>query len=229
MPGFPSDDEQFLEPLLVIDTSSAQGSVALYDGRRLSTRSWPAGRSHTTTLLTEIQHLLDAAALDVSAIAAIGVAVGPGAFTGLRVGVGAAKGFHLAIGAPLIGISTLEATAFPFIICGRSVVATVAAGRGRLVWSRYSATTEGAAETQPPRNGTAEELVEELQALPPAIVAGELDDNQERLVAACDRASLLPPTIRGRRPEALAELAWRRWLDGSVDDPILLEPVYLSR
>ena len=90
-------------PILSIDTSSSQGGIALYDGRRLSTRSWPAERSHTTTLLSEIHHLLDRAEIRVRELAAVAIATGPGAFTGLRVGFGVAKGFHLATGVPLIG------------------------------------------------------------------------------------------------------------------------------
>ncbi|MGH2613954.1 MAG: tRNA (adenosine(37)-N6)-threonylcarbamoyltransferase complex dimerization subunit type 1 TsaB, partial [Thermomicrobiales bacterium] len=120
-------------PLLAVDTSSAQGGIALFDGQMLSVRSWPADRSHTTTALVEIHHLLAAAELEVHDLAAVAVAAGPGAFTGLRVGFGIAKGFHLATGVPLIGVSTLEFTALPFAICGMPIVAAVAAGRGRLV------------------------------------------------------------------------------------------------
>ena len=85
-------------PILSIDTSSGQGGIALYDGRTLSTRSWPADRSHTTTLLSEIHHLLDRAGVRVRELTAVAIATGPGAFTGLRVGFGVAKGFHLATG-----------------------------------------------------------------------------------------------------------------------------------
>jgi tRNA threonylcarbamoyladenosine biosynthesis protein TsaB len=102
------------QPILGIDTSSGQGGVALYDGQRVSTRSWPADRSHTTTLLSEIHHLLARAELGIRELAAVAVATGPGAFTGLRVGFGVAKGFHLATGIPLIGVPTLDATAFAF-------------------------------------------------------------------------------------------------------------------
>ena len=104
-------------PILSIDTSSSQGGIALYDGRTLSTRSWPAERSHTTTLLSEIHHLLDRAEVRVPELAAVAIAIGPGAFTGLRVGFGVAKGFHLATKVPLIGISTLEATALGYATC----------------------------------------------------------------------------------------------------------------
>src|SRR5829696_186043 len=115
--------------ILSIDTSSGQGGVALYDGLMLSTRSWPADRSHTTTLLTEIHHVLDRAEISVRELAAVAIATGPGTFTGLRVGFGVAKGFHLATKVPLIGISTLEATALGFATCATPIVAVIGAGR----------------------------------------------------------------------------------------------------
>src|SRR5215216_5204164 len=145
-------------PILSIDTSSSQGAIALYDGRTLSTRSWPAERSHTTTLLSEIHHLLDRAEISVRELAAVAVASGPGAFTGLRVGFGVAKGFHLATKVPLIGISTLEATALGFATCATPVVAVIGAGRGRLVWAHYETSSVGLDQSRPPRNGTVSEL-----------------------------------------------------------------------
>jgi tRNA threonylcarbamoyladenosine biosynthesis protein TsaB len=216
-------------PLLVIDTSSGQGGIALYDGETLSARSWPAERSHTATLLPEIHHLLAAAGCEIERLAAVGVAIGPGAFTGLRVGLGVAKGFHLATGVPLLGLSTLEAAALPFAACGQVIVAAVAAGRGRLVWARYAPTADGLAETDPPRNGLAAELAASLAEAGPAIVTGELDATQERLLAAIPGVVVPPAPLRIRQPGALAALAWRRWQVGETDDAVAVEPVYLSR
>ncbi len=149
-------------PVLTIDTSSSHGSVALYDGQSLSTRSWPAGRSHSTTLLSEIHHLLDTAKVEVASLAAIGVqsvrARSPVSALGsawLRVSPG-----H---GHPLIAVSTLEATAMPFAGCGRIVVPVVAAGRGRLTWAPYSPTGDGLQATELPRNSTIDELAETLR------------------------------------------------------------------
>jgi tRNA threonylcarbamoyladenosine biosynthesis protein TsaB len=222
-------DQLHSRPILAIDTSSAQGGVALYDGQTISTRSWPADRSHTTTLLTEIHRLLDAARLKVGDLAAIAVASGPGAFTGLRVGFGVAKGFHLAFETPLIGVSTLAATALPFASCGQPVVATVAAGRGRLVWAQFMADRAGLTETRPARNGTVNELATELRLGTPAIICGELDDGQSTILAALDTVTIPPRALRARQPGAIAELGWRRWQEGRLDDPSSLQPVYLSR
>jgi tRNA threonylcarbamoyladenosine biosynthesis protein TsaB len=218
-----------VRPILSIDTSSGQGGLALYDGRRLSTRSWPADRSHTTTLLSEIHHLLDGADAGVRDLAAVAIATGPGAFTGLRVGFGVAKGFHLATGVPLIGIPTLDAAALGFATCGIPVVAVVGAGRGRLVWASYDTNPEGLVQSRPPRNGTMGEFIEELRESVPALVTGEIDDDQAGLIARLEGVSLPPAPLRTRQPGALAELAWRRWRVGNVDEARAIEPIYLSR
>src|SRR5919107_450553 len=158
MTSEPAPDPR-VRPILSIDTSSGQGSVALYDGQRLSTRSWPADRSHTTTLLSEIHQLLERAEISVRELAAVAIATGPGTFTGLRVGFGVAKGFHLAAGVPLIGVPTLEATALAFVSCMSPIVAVVGAGRGRLVWAQYEPSPDGLTQSRAPRNGTPSELV----------------------------------------------------------------------
>jgi tRNA threonylcarbamoyladenosine biosynthesis protein TsaB len=216
-------------PVLVIDTSGQQTGIALYDGRLLSTRSWPAARTQTTSLLAEIHHLLDSARVDIRNVAAIGVATGPGPFTGLRVGVSLAKGFHLATGAPLLAVSTLEAAALPFATCGRPIVAVVNAGRGRLVWAWYEPQSDGLRETRPPRNGEIADLIAELAIVPEVVVTGELDDAQIDQITQQSEVEIPVATIRVRQPAALAELTWRRWQRGESDDATALEPVYLSR
>ena len=217
------------KPILSIDTSSGQGGVALYDGRRLSTRSWPADRSHTTTLLSEIHQLLDRAEISVRELAAVAIATGPGTFTGLRVGFGVAKGFHLAASVPLIGVPTLEATALAFVSCMSPIVAVVGAGRGRLVWARFEASTEGLTQSRAPRNGTVSELIDELNGSGPVLITGEFDEDQAGLFDRIVGVSMPPAALRIRHPGALAELAWRRWQAGQLDDARTIEPVYLSR
>jgi tRNA threonylcarbamoyladenosine biosynthesis protein TsaB len=217
------------KPILSIDTSSGQGGVALYDGRRLSTRSWPADRSHTTTLLSEIHQLLDRAEISVRELAAVAIATGPGTFTGLRVGFGVAKGFHLAASVPLIGVPTLEATALAFGSCMSPIVAVVGAGRGRLVWARFEASTEGLTQSRAPQNGTVSELIDELNGSGPVLITGEFDEDQAGLFDRIVGVSMPPAALRIRHPGALAELAWRRWQAGQLDDARTIEPVYLSR
>ncbi|MBW3633073.1 MAG: tRNA (adenosine(37)-N6)-threonylcarbamoyltransferase complex dimerization subunit type 1 TsaB [Chloroflexi bacterium] len=216
-------------PILTIDTSSGQGVIALYDGQHLSSRTWPADRTHTTTLLSEIHQLLDRADVQVRDLGAMGIAIGPGAFTGLRVGFGVAKGFHLATGLPLIGVPTLEAAAVAFASCGTPIVAAIGAGRGRLVWAQYTPESDGLLPIRPLRNGTFAELMEELQGMSPVHFTGEIEDDQARLIEELEGVSIPAAPLRFRHPGALAQLAWRRWRSGSIDDAESIEPVYLSR
>ncbi len=216
-------------PLLAIDTSSEQGAVALLQGNTVSFRSWPAGRSHTTTLLSEIHALLSAASLDVTELGAIGVASGPGTFTGLRAGFGVAKGFHLATGVPIVGLPTLEATALPFAPAKLLIVATLRAGRGRLVWARFTPDVDGVSQDAPPQNGTIAELEEELGSGEACIVAGELDDAQAAVLAQLSHVGIPAASLRIRNPAAFAEILRRKWQRQEFDDPVTIEPVYLSR
>jgi tRNA threonylcarbamoyladenosine biosynthesis protein TsaB len=214
--------------LLAIDSSTEQAGVALFDGARLGELSWPAGRTQTTSVLGQVHHLLELHGLAVADLGAVAVGVGPGTFNGLRVGLSLAKGLALGLGVPLVGVPTLAAAALPHALGGGSVVPVVAAGRGRIVWATYGRGPAGWTELAPPRNGTAEELAEQLRAAPGAVVTGELTPDQEATVAGAG-AVVPPAALRGRRPAAVAELGWRRWRAGDVDDLAALAPAYLGR
>ena len=214
--------------LLAIDTSSEQAGVAVSDRLRLAEVTWPAGREQTVSVLGATDHVLSLLHLSISDVQAVAVAIGPGTFTGLRVGMSLAKGLVLGLGVPLIGVSTLDAAAFPFRGIGRPVLAAVAAGRGRLVWAAYGAGPTGWVRTAEVCNGTAEELAEQADRLGPgALVTGELTPEQEALIQARPGLPLPPRAARIRHPAALAEIAWARFAAGDADDPVDLEPVYV--
>jgi tRNA threonylcarbamoyladenosine biosynthesis protein TsaB len=62
----------------------------------------------------------------------------------------------------------------------------------------------------------------------PTIVCGELTEEQQKTIARKYRNVILASPARSiRRPALLAELAWKRWLAGEVDDPASLSPTYL--
>jgi hypothetical protein len=73
------------------------------------------------------------------------------------------------------------------------------------------------------------ELIDELHGSGPALVAGEIDEDHAGPISRIHGIALPPLALRLRHPGALAELAWRRWRVGDVDDASSLEPVYLSR
>lgn len=214
--------------LLAIDSSTEQAGVALFDGHSVAELSWIAGRTQTTSLLNQIDHLLRLQAVTLDNIAAIAVAIGPGAFSGLRVGIGIAKGLCFARDLPLVGVPTLDAAALPFARARQTTIAVVQAGRGRLVWAVYSGGDADWRQTVSPVNGTPAELIDVCQAHGGAqTVTGELSEALANDLAAISRVVIPPPALRSRRPGAVADLAWTRFRRGETDDPASLAPLYL--
>jgi tRNA threonylcarbamoyladenosine biosynthesis protein TsaB len=59
-------------------------------------------------------------------------------------------------------------------------------------------------------------------------VAGELTtDERQRMARKRVNVVLAPLNRCVRRPSVLAEIAWRRYATGSVDDTARLAPIYL--
>ena len=215
------------KPLLAIDTSTLVAGLALYDdGGTLAEVMWFAGRAQTATLLGEIDHVLGLNGLGPPDLGALAVATGPGSFNALRVGLSTAKGLAFALGLPIVGVPTLDATAYPHATGGRAVRAVVAAGRGRLVSALYR-WGDGAARRV---GGWSNQSLEEFAAslVEPTLVCGELDrEAAGRLPLLAPGVQLAPPALRPRRAGYLAELAWERLRRGEEDDPATLEPLYL--
>lgn len=98
--------------ILAFETSAKAGSVALMDENKLLGESYSnTGLTHSQTLMTMAESLLQACGCKVSDLSAVAVAAGPGSFTGVRIGAAAAKGLSWGAEKPCIGVSTLEAMA----------------------------------------------------------------------------------------------------------------------
>lgn len=208
--------------LLALDTATDQAGIALFDGVHIAELSWPAGRRQTVRLLPAIEWLLASCDITLDAVRALGVAIGPGTFTGLRVGLSVAKGLAALSERAIIGVPTIAIAAEPYGSSGGPVLVTLPAGRGRVVWT----VKEVGTHVGEPVNSSLEELAAVLADHPEYLLAGELlPDQRERLLAAHDHAA--PITASARRPSSLARLAWERWLRGDLDDPELIEPIYL--
>ena len=79
-------------------------------------------KKHSSILVPAIKDLLKTMGLKMEEINGIAISIGPGSFTGLRIGLCVAKGLCYACSLPLLGITTLDAMAFPlkeipYLIC----------------------------------------------------------------------------------------------------------------
>ncbi len=196
--------------IAAIDTSSDHAGVALFDGTQASVIAWNARRDHTVSTLAQLDHLLRLTGIDLLALDAVAVAIGPGSFSALRVGLSIAKGLAFSLELPMLGIPTTDAIAAQLRWTERPVVAVMTAGRGRVVWSRY----EHGALAHGPHNTTVEELRAGIDG---ALVAGETG-------ALGDIPAVALPA--GGRVEQIARLGWSRLVSGERDDASLLEPIY---
>ena len=212
--------------LLAVDTSTAQVGLAIYDGAQvISEYAWRSSQRHTVELAPAIFESLKRCQLTMDDIQSIGVALGPGSFTSLRVGLSLAKGLALSRHLPLIGIPTLDILAAAQPASRLPLVVAIQAGRGRLAAGWYKNSKNGWQPKGPARVMTVEALTGEVKS--PAIVCGELTSDARKKMAENADVHLASPAQSVRRPAVLAELAWRRWQAGQVDDEATLAPIYL--
>jgi tRNA threonylcarbamoyladenosine biosynthesis protein TsaB len=117
--------------LCAVDTSTALGSVALYDGEQLIAEdARRVSNAHGESLLPMIDAVFASAGLRARDVERWCVGIGPGSFTGVRIAVATVKGIVLGTGAELVGVGSLEAMAA--MVDAPVVLAAIDAIRGEL-------------------------------------------------------------------------------------------------
>ena len=214
--------------LLALDTSTKTMGIALYDGVSVLSESvWASGLHHTIELAPAIEEALQRAKVTLEDVEVIGVAKGPGSYTGLRIGLAVAKGLALAHHYPLIGISSLDVIAAAQPAQDAQLAAVLEAGRGRLAVGWYQLKEDQWQAKGDPEILTPEELSAKVKK--PTLIAGELNAQARKVLARKHKNVILAsPALSVRRPSILAELAWQRWQNEEVDDPVTLAPDYLA-
>ena len=215
--------------LLAIDTATRVAGIALFDEDGLHLEQlWRTRNNHTIELMPYIVRACDQQGVTPSALRALAVSLGPGSFTGLRVGLSVAKGFALALGIPLLGVPTLDATAYAHSREILPVCAVLQAGRGRLCFAFYQ-TIAGNWE----RRGdwvlaSPDDLTHSLRE--PTLLCGEIDPHlaEALRIASPEHVVVASPASTMRRAGYLAELAWARFVSGQCDDPVSLAPIYVQ-
>jgi len=124
--------------ILAIDTALGACSACVLDAgapEPVAIEQTAMERGHAEALMPMIERVMAKVEGGFSSLDRVAVTIGPGSYTGLRVGISAARAIALAAGIPAIGISTLAASAAPFIgrEGGRVVAAAVDAKHGQ-VW-----------------------------------------------------------------------------------------------
>jgi tRNA threonylcarbamoyladenosine biosynthesis protein TsaB len=94
--------------ILALDTSTAQGSVALIEGHttKFNTSSGEQ-KKHSEVVHAFIEQGLQHLNWKVSEIDLFATTVGPGSFTGIRVSINSAKSFAFVFNKPVVGVDSL--------------------------------------------------------------------------------------------------------------------------
>ena len=211
--------------LLVVDTSTAQVGLALYDGAQvIAEYAWRSSRRHTVELAPAIADLMARCGSTMDDVKVLGVALGPGSFTSLRVGLALVKGLAISKHIPIIGIPTLDILAHAQPASKRPLICAIQAGRGRFAASVYKNSRKGWQAQGPERVVSLEALMDEIKS--PSMLCGEFTAEEIQKIKN-ENVDLVSPAQSVRRPAVLAELAWARWQAGETDDEASLAPIYL--
>jgi len=213
--------------LLAVDTSTLWIGLALYEESRvLCEMIWRTENHHTIELVPSIDTLLKRCKAAPTDLQVLAVAIGPGSFTSLRISLAVVKGLALSQHLPIVGIPSLDVLAFAQPVQDGLLAAVLQAGRSRLAVGLYEPSGISWKQTSPPKVTTAENLAADIKK--PTLVCGELQSDERQVLARkWKNVTIASPARSVRRPSFLAEMAWQRWKDGQVDDPVSLSPIYL--
>jgi len=94
--------------LLVIDSSSEHGVVALMHSSYKKIIELPAGTKHNEELLLAVENILQDAKININQVKNLAVITGPGSFTGIRVGIATIKAFAMVGNQNVLGATVFD-------------------------------------------------------------------------------------------------------------------------
>lgn len=216
--------------ILAVDSSASPASVALTkDGQLVGEYFINTKCTHSQTLMSMIESLLNTTETDKNNIDVLAVNVGPGSFTGVRIGVSAVKGMAMALNKPCAAISTLEAMAYSAVMFD-GVVCAIMDARCNQVYNALFET----------HNGTVTRLTED-RALSINDLQKELLQYNQKIMLLGDGADLFfrsfetcpknifaaPSNIRFQHASGTAAAAQKQIDENGLITSAALMPSYL--
>lgn len=215
--------------ILALESSAKAASCAvLSDGAPLASAWQATGLTHSRTLLPMVSDMLANSGLSLADMDAVAVAAGPGSFTGLRIGIAAAKGLAWGVEKPCLGVSTLEAMAWPLSHLGGILVCAMDARRQQIYNAVFRCENGALTRLREDRAISLEEAAADLRGLegPMTIVGDGAALCHDYLLAAGISCDLAPAHLRLQSALGVGMAAWRLWPQGAVS-PQDLRPNYL--
>ncbi len=224
--------------ILATDTTGKALSVALVrDDRLIGEVRLNLGFNHAVTHAPQIEQLLRDCQIQVADIDLFACTRGPGSYTGTRIGLSTIKAMAYAAGKPAVGVSTLEAMAWPWRPLQNALICTLLDARnGRVFGAAYRA--ENLEPVIEPGNYLSTDFWTLLKPLidqtnPAGTIAWLTGDGSASVASQVpagyeQAARRLDPTEDSPRAASIALLAKQQFLKGDPGDPFSLDADYLS-
>jgi tRNA threonylcarbamoyladenosine biosynthesis protein TsaB len=219
--------------VLGIETATIVCSAALVrDGKVVHASTIREPHVHASRLVSQVDEVLRAAGIPLTAVDGIAVSIGPGSFTGLRVGLGVAKGLALAAGKPLVPVSTLGGLARRAMESGHwdgsdLLLVAIDARRGEVYRQTYGGSQDG--EVLALSEEQAVSVKHVLDGFGRATVVVSGNSSQVRDAAgARSNVRFLPEEAASCDASAVACEGEERLVRGETVDPAILEPRYIK-
>ncbi len=216
--------------ILAFETSARAASVALLEDAKLLAQSYQdTGLTHSQTLLSMAQQLLQSCKKTPAQVEAVAVAAGPGSFTGVRIGVAAAKGFAWGAELPCYGVSTLEAMALGFGAWQGYVLPVMDARRSQVYTALFHVRRGNCTRILEDQAISLEELRENVKNLEePVFLVGDGSILCYNTLSETVPGLVLPPQSRmHQRAVGVGLAAFRMIGQGRRGDGNALRPNYL--
>lgn len=218
--------------LLALDTATMVSSVALAGADKLVAElTLHTDKHHSEQLMPHIADIFRLANVAKSELKGIAVSIGPGSFTGLRIGLATAKALAYALAVPIIGVPTLAALAYGCLAPGTVISPLLDAQKGNVYQGLYAWDDGQLQQINSPRVvSLATALTDLTQYDVPAIVLGEAAVMYAAEIKQVKQNILLaPPHLIMPRAGNIALLGQHLLAQGSTDDVLSLEPLYIRR
>lgn len=124
--------------IMAIDTSTSSMSVAVTDcGIIKYEYNQNYALTHSESLMCAIEEMMKTVQTDIHDIDLFACSVGPGSFTGVRIGVSVINAFSYVTGKNAVGVSVLDALAFPLRYTHDVILSVTDAQRGNFYRAFY--------------------------------------------------------------------------------------------
>ena len=215
--------------ILAINTSTRQFGLGIVsqDGQVISEYILPVTRSGSTLLMPALDLIMRDAGVDVKDLVCIAVTIGPGSFTGLKVGLSVVKGIAFCVEKPVIGVSSLEALALQIADRMLPVTAMIDSRKGEYFVAQFTWEGSRLNRISPDEYLRLDELPEKFPDNTVFIGNDYVAQSQALKGVMGDQVLLAPSHLWQIRASSIGILAIERLRDKRLDDPWIMEPVYM--